>query len=213
MSPVRVSLLRVSSLHSRFNLCYLLVAFIASLSVQAQAHPHVFADVGVTVLYDASGFSGIKNHWVYDEAYSMAMLSSVDKNGDGKLSPAEQSSLQTAVLNPIEPNNYYNYVLAGSDFLKAAKVRDFKATMVKGKLVLDFVTVFSKPAGADWTMLVVVVADPTNYIQMTSDMENADVDAPKSLEVEYFSDGLDGLTLFKAFRSEIEGLYLRYKKK
>jgi hypothetical protein len=44
-------------------------------------------------------------------------------------------------------------------------------------------------------------------------MENADVDAPKSLEVEYFSDALDGLTLFKAFRSEIEGLYLRFKKK
>jgi hypothetical protein len=62
-------------------------------------------------------------------------------------------------------------------------------------------------------MLVVVVADPTNYIQMTSDMENADVDAPKSLEVEYFADALDGLSLFKAFRSEVEGLYLRFKKK
>ena len=62
-------------------------------------------------------------------------------------------------------------------------------------------------------MLVVVVADPTNYIQMTTDMENAVVDAPKTIEVEYFSDALEGLTLFKAFRSEIEGLYLRYKKK
>ena len=62
-------------------------------------------------------------------------------------------------------------------------------------------------------MLVIVVADPSNYIQMTSDMENAGVESPDNLEVEYFSDGLDGLSLFKAFRSEIEGLYLRYKKK
>ena len=97
--------------------------------------------------------------------------------------------------------------------MKARKIRNFKASMVKGKLVLDFVVDFSMPATADWTMLVVVVADPTNYIQMTSDMENADVDAPKSLEVEYFADALDGLSLFKAFRSEIEGLYLRFKKK
>lgn len=191
----------------------LLLMLVPVLAAQAFAHPHVFADVKVKVLYDATGFVGIENHWTYDEAYSIAMLSSVDKDGDGKISAGELSSLQTAILGPIEKSNYYNYVQAGSNFLSAKRIRDFKASMVKGKLVLDFVTEFSMPAGADWTMLVVVVADPTNYIQMTSDMENADVDAPKSLEVEYFSDALDGLTLFKAFRSEIEGLYLRFKKK
>ena len=191
----------------------LLVSLVAVLAVQAFAHPHVFADVKVKVLYDATGFVGVENRWSYDEIYSAAMLSSVDKNGDGKISADEQPLLQTAILGPIEKNNYYNYVQAGSDFLKARKIRNFKASMVKGKLVLDFVVDFSMPATADWTMLVVVVADPTNYIQMTSDMENADVDAPKSLEVEYFADALDGLSLFKAFRSEIEGLYLRFKKK
>lgn len=191
----------------------LLVSLVAVLAVQAFAHPHVFADVKVKVLYDATGFVGVENRWSYDEIYSAAMLSSVDNNGDGKISTDEQPPLQTAILGPIEKNNYYNYVQAGSDFLKARKIRNFKASMVKGKLVLDFVVDFSMPATADWTMLVVVVADPTNYIQMTSDMENADVDAPKSLEVEYFADALDGLSLFKAFRSEIEGLYLRFKKK
>jgi len=181
--------------------------------VQAFAHPHVFADVGVTVVYDASGFAGIKNRWVYDEMYSTAMVASADADGDGKLAASEVEWLQSAILGPIEKNNYFNYVQAGSNFLKASRVKDFKASLVKGKLTIDFVVAFSQPAGNDWTMLVVVVADPTNYIQMTTDMENADVQSPESLEVEYFSDALEGLTLFRAFRSEIEGLYLRYKKK
>lgn len=183
------------------------------LAAQAFAHPHVFADVKVKVLFDAAGFVGIENQWTYDEAYSLAMLSSADGNGDGKFSADEQSSLQTAILGPIQKSNYYNYVQAGSNFLSVKRVKNFKASMVKGKLVLNFVTEFSMPVAADWTMLVVVVADPTNYIQMTADVENAEVSAPQSLEVEYFSDALDGLTLFKAFRSEIEGLYLRFKKK
>ncbi len=191
----------------------LLVSLVAVLAVQAFAHPHVFADVKVKVLYNADGFAGVENRWSYDEIYSAAMFSSVDKNGDGKISSDELPPLQAAILGPIEKNNYYNYVQAGSNFLKARKIRGFKASMVKGKLVLDFVVDFSMPAVADWTMLVVVVADPTNYIQMTSDMENADVESPGNLEVEYFADALDGLTLFKAFRSEVEGLYLRYKKK
>ena len=186
---------------------------LALLSGQAFAHPHVFADVKVKIMYDKAGFCGILNHWVFDEIYSAGMVASVDKNGDGKLSVEEGKGLEAAILDPIAKSNYYNYVQAGSEFLKVLNIKKFKASFVKGKLVLDFVSEFSKPAGADWTMLVVVVGDPSNYIQMTSDMENAEVDSPATLEVEYFSDAIDGLTLFKAFRPEIEGLYLRYKKK
>ena len=189
-----------------------LLLFCGALS-QVHAHPHVFADVKVNVLYDANGFSGIKNRWVYDEMYSAGMMASADKDNDGKLSASEVSWLQREILGPLQKNNYFNYVQAGSQFLAVRRIRDFKASVAKGKLTIDFVAEFSNPAGSDWTMLVVAIADPTNYIQMTADMENAEVSSPQSLEVEYFSDGLDGLTLFKAFRSEIEGLYLRYKKK
>ena len=193
--------------------CLTVALFCLGLAAFAEAHPHVFTDVKLKVVYDKAGFSGIKNHWVYDDVYSAAMAASADQDNDGKFSASENSKLQEAILGPIEKNNYYNYVQAGSSFLKVNRIRDFKASLEKGRLALDFVAEFSKPAESDWTMLVVVVADPTNYIQMTSDMENAEVESPDNLEVEYFSDALEGLSLFKAFRSEIEGLYLRYKKK
>ena len=193
--------------------CLTVALFFLGFATFAEAHPHVFADVSLKILYDKTGFCGIHNRWTYDELYSAAMVASVNHGKGDKFSDSENSKLKEAILSPIEQKNYFNYVQAGSDFLKVSRVRDFKASLVKGKLVLDFVTDFSKPAGPDWTMLVVVVADPTNYIQMTTDVENADVDSPDNLEVEYFADGLDGLSLFRAFRSEIEGLYLRYKKK
>jgi hypothetical protein len=72
---------------------------------------------------------------------------------------------------------------------------------------------FSAPVGTDYSMLVIVVADPSNYVQVTADMENADVAAPESMDVEYFSDSLEGLSLFRAFLPYVEGLYLRFKKK
>jgi len=196
-----------------FRRCLAAALFCLGFATFAEAHPHVFADVSIKIVYDQAGFSGIRNHWVFDEIYSAGMVASVDKNDDGKLSREEGMGLESAILGPLEKNNYYNYVQAGSAFLKVRRISGFEASLVKGKLVLDFVAEFSKPAESDWTMLVVVVADPTNYIQMTSDMENADVESPASIEVEYFADALEGLTLFRAFRSEIEGLYLRYKKK
>jgi hypothetical protein len=80
-------------------------------------------------------------------------------------------------------------------------------------LVLDFVIEFAAPVVADYSMLVIVVADPTNYVQVTCDMEGADVAAPQAIDVEYFADGLEGLSLFRAFLPYVEGLYLRFKKK
>ena len=48
---------------------------------------------------------------------------------------------------------------------------------------------------------------------MTTDMENADVDAPDELDVDFFDDGLDGLVLFRSFVFAPQGLFLRFKKK
>ena len=183
------------------------------LVATAFAHPHVFVDAKVQTLFDEKGFSGIKNHWVYDEIYSTAMVASADSDKDGKISAQEGEKLKGEILGELARSNYYNYVQSGSDFLKAGNIQKFKASVVNRRLVLDFVVPFSVPVGADYSMLVAVVADPTNYVQVTCDMDAAEVSAPKSMDVEYFSDSLEGLSLFRAFLPYVQGLYLRFKKK
>ena len=200
----------LQDLSLRSRLFLLLCALCASI---AFAHPHVFVDATVKALFDENGFTGIQNRWVYDEIYSSATIASADLNGDGKFSSEELGILESIVFSEAVKSNYFNYIQLGSNFLKADPVRNFKASVKQGRLILDFVVGFSIPAGSDYTMLVIVVADPSNYIQMITDMEKADVSAPENLEVEYFSDSLEGLSLFKAFLPYVEGLYLRYKKK
>lgn len=181
--------------------------------VPVLAHPHVFADVKVKVLFDEKGFSGIQNHWVFDEIYSAAMISSGDMDGDGKISSEENDWFCETIMTPLQEKNYFNYVQSGVSFLKVRKLKNFKASSKDGRLVLDFETEFVLPVKVDYEMLVVVVADQTNYIQINADMENADVGAPDSIDVEFFSDGLDGLLLFRGFVTGPEGLFLRFKKK
>ena len=177
------------------------------------AHPHVFIETTVKAVFDDAGFSAIRNHWVYDELYSSAMMSSGDADGDGKISESENKWFCETILGPLKEYNYFNYVQSGTVFLKVLGLSNFKATFKNNRLVLDFETKFSIPVGSDYTMLVVAIADISNYFQVTADMENADVIGPDSFDIEYFNDGLRGLTLFRAFRSDIEGLYLRFKKK
>lgn len=176
-------------------------------------HPHVFVNAEVKALFDKEGLAAIRNHWVYDELYSAAMIASGDVNGDGVISERESAWFKDAVLTPIEKHNYFNYIQQGTVFLKAEKISNFKATVQNSRLVLDFDVVFKSAVSADYTMLVAVVSDPSNYIQVTTNMEIADVEAPDEIDVEYFDDGLDGLTLFRAFQPNVKGLYLRFRSK
>ena len=172
----------------------------------------MFADVTYSALFDGNGFIGVRNHWNYDQIYSTAMIASADKDGDGKLSPTESVWLMHAILDPLASSNYYNYVVAGSDFLDAGGIKDFKVNIKDGRIYLDFVVTFAVHATGDYSVLVIVVDDLTNYIQMTKDMDNCDAEAPDEMDVEFFSDGLDGLTLFNGVRSDVQGLYVRFKK-
>lgn len=191
--------------------CFLLLCGLCA-SV-AMAHPHVFVDATVKVLFDEKGLSGVENHWVYDEVYSMATISSVDTDGDGKLSAKESNALKLIVFGEASKANFFNYIQCGSEFLKVEKIRSFKASVKNRRLVLDFILDFTVPTANDYTLLVLVVADPSNYVQITADMEKAEASAPEIIDVEYFSDSLEGLSLFKAFLSYVEGLYLRFKAK
>lgn len=200
----------LQALFLRSKIVLLLLGLCASV---AMAHPHVFVDATVKVLFNERGLSGVENRWVYDEVYSMATIASVDADGDGKLSAKESDALRPVVFGEASKANYFNYIQCGSEFLKVEKIRSFKASVENRRLVLDFVLDFTVPVTNDYTLLVLVVADPSNYVQVTTDMENAEASAPESIDVEYFSDSLEGLSLFKAFLSYVEGLYLRFKQK
>lgn len=186
--------------------------FLILLATMSWAHPHVFADVTVQAVFDETGFIGVQNHWEYDEIYGTSMFAAADANDDGSLSKKELESLKIAVLAPLAKQNYYNYVLSGTNFLPALNVENFQATKKNGKLVLDFLIRFSVPVSNEYKFLVIVVDDPSNYIQVTSDMGNSDAKAPDAIDVEYYDDSLEGLTMMKSFRSDVEGLYVRFKK-
>lgn len=182
------------------------------LAVAAFSHPHVFADVTYDALFDEKGFVGVKNHWVYDEIYSISMMASADADKDGKLSSAEGEKLAHVILDPLAKSSYYNYIVANSDFLPPKGIRNLKTSMIDGRLILDFLVAVDVAATSDYNVLVIVVEDLSNYIQMTKNMDGCGADGPDGLDVEFFTDGLDGLTIFSAFRAGVEGLFVRFKK-
>ncbi|MBR2656354.1 MAG: DUF1007 family protein [Loktanella sp.] len=69
------------------------------LPVPALAHPHVFVDVEMAVVFQPNGEVAVRLDWVYDAYFSMLVTSDlgIDMNGDLQLTPEEQALLDEQI--------------------------------------------------------------------------------------------------------------------
>ncbi len=180
----------------------------------AAAHPHVFIDAKVDMIFDENEFVGVQNRWEFDPIYSQAMIDAADKNKNGQFEANEITLYEEQIVNAAKEYSRFNYIGDGTRFYSPKEAKNIKASVnAKGNLVVEFLNTFHIPSNPeDYTMLVLAVTDPTNYILITVDMDKSDIDAPNAMDVEYFVDALDGLTLFKNFSGTVKGLYVRYQK-
>jgi len=180
----------------------------------AIAHPHVFIDAKVDMVFDNHEFVGVQNRWEFDLIYSQAMIAAADKNNNGKFETAELKLYEEQIVEAAKEYSRFNYIGDGTHFFSPKEAKNIKASVsAEGKLVVEFLNTFHIPSNPnDYTMLVLAVTDPTNYILITVDMEKSEINAPDAMDVEYFVDALDGLTLFKNFSGNVKGLYVRYQK-
>ena len=191
-----------------------LISFILTAAIALHAHPHIFVDAQASLIFNTDEFVGVQNRWEFDLIYSQAMIASADKNQNGHCEKNELDFLEEKNIKPYLAFSRFNYLGDGNQFYNPKEIQNLKASIsAEGKLVLEFLNAFHIPGiSNDYTMLVLVVNDPSNYISITIDMEKSTVQSPKEMDVEYFVDALDGLTQFKNFSRQVKGVYVRYKK-
>lgn len=176
------------------------------------AHPHIFVDVKAELLFGKEGFVGIRHHWLFDEMYSTAMLAGIDTDKNGKLDPAEVRKVWSEIVQPMQRFGYFNHLANSKEVLKSPADAQFVARIDKGRIACDFVLPYSVGAGGDYSMLLLVLADPVNYTSLTVDFDGTKIESPSGIEVDWFIDTVDGMTLFNGMPKGTEGIFFRFRK-
>jgi ABC-type uncharacterized transport system substrate-binding protein len=91
------------------------------------AHPHVFVDCSLTLVFDEKGFAGIRNRWVFDEMFSGMMFHDFDKDKDFSLNPQEVAAIKTGAFSNLKNFNYFNHLKIGDQPFAVKFVKDFHA--------------------------------------------------------------------------------------
>lgn len=113
-----------------------LVLALFGLAQPAMAHPHIFIDAKVVVVFDdAARIVTLRNSWTFDTAFSVWMVQGLDTNDDGVVSPEEMQEL--ADENMVGLADYGFYTVAG-DGVHFTPVGDQRMHYEDNKVTLDF---------------------------------------------------------------------------
>lgn len=135
------------------------------LPMPALAHPHVFVQVEMAVVFDAQGGVGVRLGWVYDAYFSMLVTADlgIDMDGDLKLTPDEQALLDTQIAAWPADFDGDLEVVQGDTILPLAPKRDHAMVYADGIMRETHL----RPLGqfADRAApLTILPYDPTYYV-------------------------------------------------
>jgi ABC-type uncharacterized transport system substrate-binding protein len=142
----------------------LVLAHVLTMSLPAQAHPHVWVTVETTLLYEQGAFVGLKHKWTFDEFYTAMAIEGLDKNKDGKYDREELAELAKVNVDALKDFDYFTYPALAGQALKLGAARDYWLEHADGILSLHFTVPFASPVPPEAKGLSFTVQDPSFFI-------------------------------------------------
>lgn len=132
----------------------------------ALAHPHVFIDASVEVVFAADGRAeGVRISWTYDELVSLSFVTErgFDPDFDGVLTPEEMVALNGFDMAWHAEFEGDTYALLGDEPLTLSRPMDWTAAYEGGKVSSSHYRRFDAPVDLGGQDLVIQTYDPGYY--------------------------------------------------
>jgi ABC-type uncharacterized transport system substrate-binding protein len=146
---------------------HLLSALFLLSPAAALAHPHIFIDTRYEViLNDRNEATALRIGWTYDDLYALLIFGdlALDPDGDGVLTPEEETRLNGFDMKWIEGFEGDTYVLMDGQPLAISGPRDWTASWADGKLSSTHVRDLVTPVPVAEVPLVIQAYDPGYYV-------------------------------------------------
>jgi ABC-type uncharacterized transport system substrate-binding protein len=140
-------------------------ALFATGGREAAAHPHVYVDARVEVVFDKEGkITALRHVWRFDDAFSAFASQGLDKNGDGILSIEELQPLAKINVESLKDYDYFtNLKVAGKR--SGFKIpTEYWLQSTEGFLTLFYTLPLMQPVKPDKTGVTIDVYDPGYFV-------------------------------------------------
>ncbi len=148
-------------------LAVLLVA--AGISGPLRAHPHVFIDGVTDVVFENGKIIGIRQHWTFDNVFSLLLIEDFDANKNRKFDKPEIEALRKGAFAAVREFGYFTHIRLDGKKIAVDRVSEFTASVTKGRISYSFFVPFAKPVDPKTTKVDLGTYDDTFYVSVTYD--------------------------------------------
>ena len=136
----------------------------ASLS---EAHPHVWVDYDLTVMFEKGLVVGLREDWSFDEDFSAAVMH--DIVGEKKIKtigPAENAKIEKTAFSNLKNYGYFTHVFAADAKVDTGEATGFKARLEGAKLAYTFTVPLAHGVDAKTGPASIGIWDDTYYVDV-----------------------------------------------
>jgi ABC-type uncharacterized transport system substrate-binding protein len=151
------------------NILFLVIwlQFICGLPVDVLAHAHVWIHNALTIHFDEQGVAGIKIEWVFDEMFSSMIIHDFDKDQNGGFEPEEVKGVEKGAFSNLKNFDYFMHVKIDGKPFKVEYVKDFKAKIIKDRVVYHFFIPCRIKAVPSYKEIRIGIYDESFYTSVT----------------------------------------------
>ena len=144
-----------------------MIAMLLGPAAPAMAHPHIFIDAQVSVVFDEAGaIAGLRHGWTFDPIFSAWMVQGLDTNGDGVTSPEEMQELADENMVGLAEYGFYTYAGEDDALLRFEPEGDQRMAYEDGRVTLRFSVVATEPLPVSGRFELGVY-DPEYYVAIS----------------------------------------------
>lgn len=137
---------------------------VPAFATWAGAHPHVFVEPTLTLVFDDTGLAGFRQVWVFDEMFTIMILEDHDQGHDGALGPDEVAAIRQGAFDNIRQWDYFTNVTVEGRPFAVESVTDFNARVQGGHLVYEFFVPCRVAVAGRAKVVTLAVFDPDYYV-------------------------------------------------
>jgi ABC-type uncharacterized transport system substrate-binding protein len=140
------------------------LAAVFATSWEAGAHPHVFIEHTVTLVFGDRGPSALRLTWIFDDMFSSTLKTTFVKGKPAALSRETVAAIEQRAFANLAAYGYFIELKINGAPLKVEKVANFDAMFAGTKAVYQFTVPIEAPVRPGANTLEFSVFDPEYYI-------------------------------------------------
>jgi ABC-type uncharacterized transport system substrate-binding protein len=160
-----------------------LVCLVQLMPCSASAHPHVYVEARVDVVFDDNGLAGFKVTWVFDEMFSNMIAYDFDTNGNHGFDPGEVEGVRKGAFSNLREFGYFTRIrIKGKPFV-VEFVKDFSVILHEGVMTYVFFIPCHVRAATAAKEIRFSMYDDTYYTDIALARDPVKVNAAERFEV------------------------------